>query len=204
MNEEDANEGIEGEDALQQKRDAWWRLSDDDVTQVGEDFVLRQGGVFMLFYERADDVIVESKTAAPAPVQESMAADVAAEDAARIPLPAGDDEDLDSVLVNEDTLPPGPHTPLTEDPSFPEAHLPSEEEKPTSSSHLLPTPPQSPTSISESDLDSIADDVPVASGFNAPAPAQAIKMRTANVFADDRSRGSNESLLMGSRMVSAS
>ncbi|KAG9680577.1 cysteine proteinase, partial [Aureobasidium melanogenum] len=32
----------------------WWRLSDDDVSAVSEDHVLGQGGVFMLFYERAD------------------------------------------------------------------------------------------------------------------------------------------------------
>ena len=30
----------------------WWRLSDDDVTEVEEDTVLAQGGVFMLFYEQ--------------------------------------------------------------------------------------------------------------------------------------------------------
>ena len=35
----------------------WWRLSDDDVVQFDEEIVLKQGGVFMLFYERirADD-----------------------------------------------------------------------------------------------------------------------------------------------------
>ena len=31
---------------------SWWRLSDEDVTEVDEDTVLAQGGVFMLFYER--------------------------------------------------------------------------------------------------------------------------------------------------------
>lgn len=30
----------------------WWRLSDEDVSRTNEDEVLRQGGVFMLFYER--------------------------------------------------------------------------------------------------------------------------------------------------------
>ena len=30
----------------------WWRLSDEDVSQVSEEFVLAQGGVFMLFYEQ--------------------------------------------------------------------------------------------------------------------------------------------------------
>ncbi|KAI6795838.1 cysteine proteinase [Hortaea werneckii] len=30
----------------------WWRLSDEDVSPVDEETVLKQGGVFMLFYER--------------------------------------------------------------------------------------------------------------------------------------------------------
>ncbi|KFY23817.1 hypothetical protein V491_02407 [Pseudogymnoascus sp. VKM F-3775] len=33
------------------RRSQWWRLSDDDVSQVSEDNVLNQGGVFMLFYD---------------------------------------------------------------------------------------------------------------------------------------------------------
>ena len=31
---------------------SWWRLSDEDVSQVSENVVLSQGGVFMLFYEQ--------------------------------------------------------------------------------------------------------------------------------------------------------
>ncbi|OCL03906.1 cysteine proteinase, partial [Glonium stellatum] len=34
--------------------EGWWRLSDEDVTRVSEEDVLRQGGVFMLFYERSE------------------------------------------------------------------------------------------------------------------------------------------------------
>ena len=33
----------------------WWRMSDEDVTEVGEDLVLSQGGAFMLFYEQVSD-----------------------------------------------------------------------------------------------------------------------------------------------------
>jgi len=33
------------------KKEQWWRLSDDDVSQVSEENVLNQGGVFMLFYD---------------------------------------------------------------------------------------------------------------------------------------------------------
>ena len=36
----------------QKKSRLWWRLSDEDVREVGEDDVLGQGGVFMLFYEQ--------------------------------------------------------------------------------------------------------------------------------------------------------
>ncbi|KAF2225666.1 hypothetical protein BDZ85DRAFT_257882 [Elsinoe ampelina] len=39
------------DDEQQKKADQWWRLSDDDVIQATEDEVLKQGGVFMLFYE---------------------------------------------------------------------------------------------------------------------------------------------------------
>ena len=35
--------------------DKWWCLSDDDVSEVTEDDVLAQGGVFMLFYELEED-----------------------------------------------------------------------------------------------------------------------------------------------------
>lgn len=34
--------------------ESWWRLSDEAVSKASEDDVLAQGGVFMLFYERAD------------------------------------------------------------------------------------------------------------------------------------------------------
>ena len=47
QNEEDINEDS----------DSWWRLSDEEVTQVDEDIVLAQGGVFMLFYEQVATVI---------------------------------------------------------------------------------------------------------------------------------------------------
>lgn len=34
--------------------ESWWRLSDEDVSEVGEENVLAQGGVFMLFYEKIE------------------------------------------------------------------------------------------------------------------------------------------------------
>ncbi|MCJ1259863.1 hypothetical protein MMC24_007702 [Lignoscripta atroalba] len=38
--------------------ETWWRLSDDDVSEVSEEHVLEQGGVFMLFYERIQELHV--------------------------------------------------------------------------------------------------------------------------------------------------
>lgn len=36
--------------------ECWWRLSDEDVTEVDEEIVLAQGGVFMLFYEQVESI----------------------------------------------------------------------------------------------------------------------------------------------------
>lgn len=47
---ESVDEGLHKPDSGVEMR--WWRLSDEDVTAVSEDEVLKQGGVFMLFYER--------------------------------------------------------------------------------------------------------------------------------------------------------
>ncbi|KAI7259527.1 cysteine proteinase [Hortaea werneckii] len=44
-----AEEHASSEDDLGER---WWRLSDEDVSPVDEETVLKQGGVFMLFYER--------------------------------------------------------------------------------------------------------------------------------------------------------
>ncbi|MCJ1284057.1 hypothetical protein MMC26_003388 [Xylographa opegraphella] len=40
--------------------DSWWRLSDEEVSEVSEEVVLDQGGVFMLFYERFQSTQVGS------------------------------------------------------------------------------------------------------------------------------------------------
>ena len=66
----------------------WWRLSDEDVTEVDEETVLAQGGVFMLFYERTAslekpqaplaELSVESQTTAEEakPLEPSQVIDV--------------------------------------------------------------------------------------------------------------------------------
>ena len=50
----------------------WWRLSDDDVSQVSEDNVLNQGGVFMLFYDLVEtSSLVVPKSDSSATVEEA-------------------------------------------------------------------------------------------------------------------------------------
>lgn len=54
---------------------SWWRLSDEAVSQVSEDDVLGQGGVFMLFYESLNGPrIPERKTSSAAAIEEPMEA----------------------------------------------------------------------------------------------------------------------------------
>lgn len=43
--------------ASKPRGESWWRLSDDEVSEVDEENVLAQGGVFMLFYESIEDVM---------------------------------------------------------------------------------------------------------------------------------------------------
>jgi ubiquitin carboxyl-terminal hydrolase 1 len=50
---EAVDDGNEKESETQTEK--WWRLSDDEVSQVSEDEVLDQGGVFMLFYDLVED-----------------------------------------------------------------------------------------------------------------------------------------------------
>ncbi|MCJ1456411.1 hypothetical protein MMC28_006772 [Mycoblastus sanguinarius] len=42
------------DNATDESTRSWWRLSDEDVTEVSGDTVLAQGGVFMLFYEQPE------------------------------------------------------------------------------------------------------------------------------------------------------
>lgn len=53
--EADIGEGGEKkEEEETTEKEQWWRLSDEAVREVSDDFVLRQSEVFMLFYERLD------------------------------------------------------------------------------------------------------------------------------------------------------
>ncbi|KFX93444.1 hypothetical protein O988_06824 [Pseudogymnoascus sp. VKM F-3808] len=62
---EEVVEGLKEEKAP--RKSQWWRLSDDDVSQVSEENVLNQGGVFMLFYDlvEASSLAVVKPDSAP-------------------------------------------------------------------------------------------------------------------------------------------
>ncbi|KAH6724321.1 hypothetical protein BKA61DRAFT_27460 [Leptodontidium sp. MPI-SDFR-AT-0119] len=113
----------DGEDNKDQRKEQWWRLSDDDVTKVSEDNVLGQGGVFMLFYD-----CIEPGTIRTPEIEIPDAAEVAPEEKVSaittsprkttddpilpdltmvhgIPLPDTDNEDL-SQSDDQDSLPP--------------------------------------------------------------------------------------------------
>lgn len=66
-------------------REQWWRLSDENVYAIPEEDALRQGNVFMLFYERIDEDL--SSTRRPEACIETLD-----EIAAQIPLPDDDDD----------------------------------------------------------------------------------------------------------------
>ena len=101
----------------------WWRLSDEDVTEVSEEDVLSHGGVFMLFYEQIEQT-------PEVPAEESDAAVASPEAQSRSPLrPLSRDveQSLPTVAASPPTLPaeelpssqiPAPSTPIQE-PSTP-------------------------------------------------------------------------------------
>ncbi|KAI1175433.1 hypothetical protein F4777DRAFT_549928 [Nemania sp. FL0916] len=50
----DRDAGLDTESRRMDRDSKWWRLSDETVWEVTEEFVLAQGGVFMLFYDCVD------------------------------------------------------------------------------------------------------------------------------------------------------
>ncbi|KAI9785335.1 MAG: hypothetical protein M1839_000353 [Geoglossum umbratile] len=46
--------GSHDEEIVAKPVERWWRISDDDVVLVSEEYVLEQGGAFMLFYEQME------------------------------------------------------------------------------------------------------------------------------------------------------
>lgn len=82
-------------------KEAWWRLSDEDVALVSEDDVLRQRGVFMLFYERNDGSKTPTQIFNSAQEAHANMPGSAQIEAAQVSLP--DDSDAEFVSGDEST-----------------------------------------------------------------------------------------------------
>ena len=115
-NEEDVNEDS----------DSWWRLSDEEVTQVDEDIVLAQGGVFMLFYEEVAFVISpeeglpkvteQSKEQLSAITVDEASGTITTDEAIKIPASDGDSS-KQSVLEEQTATAAYPTPPMSPSPS---------------------------------------------------------------------------------------
>lgn len=143
--------------------ESWWRLSDEEVSQVSEENVLAQGGVFMLFYEKIESPIadydltpmlvdhaafpMEEKAEEPHfnEVDNTVTSPHSEKDISG-PVPAVG-ELASPVLVEKssDTRPTPPPNPPKGN-SLPEAEPPAEPIPPTrtTSSHISPEPATSP------------------------------------------------------------
>jgi ubiquitin carboxyl-terminal hydrolase 1 len=194
---------------------AWWRLSDEDVSKVSEEAVLSQGGVFMLFYERCDSNSVPTSpvslaTAGDAPIAAtatplSLGKDaaehfekdhVSLRDAAGVPLPDDDDEGHLDLLLQSPVAPvkldlalSSYPTPPPEDTTFP--RITDEDSSATD------TGDPSAHMTSDDDIESGADIPPTHTPANQTltnhSPAL---MRTAGTSGGRRNVGSRASLPM--------
>ena len=185
--------------------ETWWRLSDEDVHPVEEDFVLNQGGVFMLFYEMMPDIPrIQTKTETDIHIATldtaSITPPMSVADASAIPLPTISDDELDALLAEDEYVlaqPPASWSP-------PSSPVPA---PPLPHPRQVPTPPES---IAESEQDGSQqeeeeeDDDDAKQQEQEQEPVKAIRMRTSSLLGDDRHKGSSESLRIGARMVSAS
>ncbi|MCJ1317768.1 hypothetical protein MMC15_003095 [Xylographa vitiligo] len=93
--------------------DKWWRLSDEEVSEVSEEVVLDQGGVFMLFYERlqaaqADSVINQKVAGSSKAVEVST---TQTEPRAPATLEQRRQQDIEQ-LEREDSITEGRHSPI--------------------------------------------------------------------------------------------
>jgi len=123
---------------------SWWRLSDEEVTEVDEHTVHSQGGVFMLFYEQLVSLPIALKhRAAASPTYASNEVEKCAED---------------HTALSEDNLP------IREGPEGPQ---------PRSAESALPTPPSSPAKI-EPDVELPSSDPVDTTRTPSPSPSQAI------------------------------
>lgn len=144
--------------------ESWWRLSDEEVSEVSEENVLAQGGVFMLFYEKIELPVVKNDTppmlvgdAAKEKKDERIQKEQHVDEAHNIVTGSQNDEvisdlvstfeELAPPVVVEESLETKPTPPLNllEGSSIPEAEPPVEPvpSLPTTSSIISPKPVRS-------------------------------------------------------------
>ena len=117
-------------DAIDEHKETWWRLSDEDVMETDEELVLSQGGVFMLFYERTIPPL-DLPHEAPKPQQDvADGADCAASNLEIDPLSKSHTEEP----ASSDAL-PGLLTPPATPNQFPAANEPD-----GTTGNFVPTP----------------------------------------------------------------
>ena len=139
------------DDRQDQSRETWWRLSDEDVSEVTEDFVLSQGGVFMLFYEISERPLTPE-------VEDNSGQDVQMDDPVdaqsdkSIEVPASDEIVPTLVSVADGTSGPDEHEDTTAKALSTDMELATQDEAPASSG--LPSPPNTMLTASSPQSDS--------------------------------------------------
>jgi ubiquitin carboxyl-terminal hydrolase 1 len=139
------------DESVDTPEESWWCLSDEDVTSVDENFVLRQGGVFMLFYEKLAD---------PVPTGATQQTEVSASNAVPETLPVHEKEkgvqtgpteaELEAMRAEDEYVLASPPTGWKD-----------------GKDGYLPTPPESV--VADSELDDIAAD-------NADLPSSGVEI----------------------------
>ena len=201
-NTEDAEETEDG-------KETWYRLSDEDVHPVDEELVLRQGGVFMLFYEKiADSPLPNPTPKHDQPMQTlntaAMTPPLSVQEAASIPLPSLSDDELDFLVAEDEYVRASPPKSWDHTKSKQE-QAPTPPESVSESANEVDTASASPTTeIGEGDREVEVEVEVEKEKEKDQEPLKAIRMRTSSVLSDDTHKGSSESLRLGSRMVSAS
>ncbi|KAE9966714.1 hypothetical protein BLS_006849 [Venturia inaequalis] len=188
--------------------DQWWRLSDENVRPVSEKFVLQQGGVFMLFYERIDESKAPEQFLGAAP---KVSADVAGDvpgmrnpheeaefiDARGVALPDDSDDELDSgddlTQEEEKPLPPPRNARPRVSPPSPKLEA----------SEVIKADVDNETEEDET-TDNNNEDLFQSRAATAAAPAgQRVRMRTSSAFAHAQASGGEDPLQSPIRMGTA-
>ncbi|KAH0559213.1 hypothetical protein GP486_004270 [Trichoglossum hirsutum] len=128
--------GLPMEGVVSKPIERWWRISDDDVMPVSEEYVLDQGGAFMLFYEQTN---VEDISSADSSLETPPLHCPSLEEEVSAKEPGG--------IVNDSAIVPRPTVDTENWPSF------SEDDSSPDDSTLSPFSADSPESTATSNTD---------------------------------------------------